>query len=165
MSGGTIGNYTLEYQIDTGTGYSAWKTLNGTNLSGETISPATGFKLKIRITTTSTNTTAITFLRIYTTTTEAAQSANLYPLDTNTVTFTGLPTGCDAVVLAAGSSTILDQRDSIAGATYSYVYSGAQTVDVGFIKPGFVPLYLRNLALTAADSSIPVSLTADRNYV
>jgi hypothetical protein len=164
MSGGTIGNYTLEYAIDTGAGYSAWKTLNGTNLSGETISPSTGFKLKIRITTTTTNTTAITFLLIRTTTTESAQSTNFYPLDTNTVTFTGLPAGCDAVVLAAGSTTILDQRDSLPGTSYSYTYSGAQNVDVGFIKPGYIPFYIRNLALTATDSSIPVSLTADRNY-
>ena len=39
-----------------------------------------------------------------------------------------------------------------------------RTVDVGFIKPGYVPLYIRNLALTTTDSSIPVALTADRNY-
>jgi hypothetical protein len=37
-------------------------------------------------------------------------------------------------------------------------------VDVGFIKPGYVPYYFRNLALGSVDSSIPVTLTADRNY-
>lgn len=164
MSGGTIGQYTLEYQINTGSGYSAWQTLSGANLSAETITPSVGFKLKIRITTSTTNTAAITFLRINTTTTETAQSTNFYPLDTNTVTFTGLPTGCDAVVLTAGTSTILDQKDALPTTTYAYSFSGAQTIDVGFIKPGYIPFYIRNLALTATDSAIPVSLTLDRNY-
>jgi hypothetical protein len=95
-----------------------------------------------------------------TTTTQAYQ----YPLEMNTVTFTGLPTGCDAVVLTAGSGTILDSKDSMAGTSYSYTYSGAQTVDVGFINPGYVPFYIRNLSLTTTDASIPVSLTQDRNY-
>jgi hypothetical protein len=82
-----------------------------------------------------------------------------------TVTFTGLPTGCDAVVLTAGTTTILDSKDSMAGTTYSYTYSGTQSVDVGFIKPGYIPFYIRNLSPPTTDSSIPVSLTADRNYV
>jgi hypothetical protein len=165
MSGGTIGNYTLEYQIDTGSGWNGtWKTLNGTNLSGETVSPTTGFKLKIRITTSVTNSTAITFLRITTLTTIAAQKAIAYPLDTNTVTFTGLPSGYDAVVLTAGTSTILAQVDSVASTSYSYQYSGAQTVDVGFICPGYKIKYIRNLPLTTTDSSIPVALEQDRAY-
>lgn len=160
----TLTNYTLEYQIDTGSGFSAWKTLNGANLSGETISPSTGFKMKYRITTLNTNTGVIRQLLVKTTTTESAQTTNLYPLDSNTITFTGLPTGCDAVVLTAGTSTIRDQRDSISGTTYAYTYSGAQNVDVGFIKPGYIPYYFRNLALATANSSIPVALTPDRNY-
>jgi len=87
-----------------------------------------------------------------------------YPLDVNTVTFTGLPTGCDVVVLTAGTSTILAQQDAGAGTTFAYTYSGAQSIDIGFIKAGYVPQYIRNLSLTTTDSSIPVSLTIDRNY-
>lgn len=81
-----------------------------------------------------------------------------------TVTFTGLPTGCDIVVLTAGTSTILQQVDAHGSTSYAWGYSGTPTVDVGFIKPGYVPYYIRGLALGATDSSIPVSLTADRNY-
>jgi hypothetical protein len=87
------------------------------------------------------------------------------PLDTNTITFTGLPTGCDAVVLTAGTSTVLAQQDSIVGTTYAYTYEGTPTIDIGFIKTGYVPFYIRSLVLTATNSSIPVSLTVDRNYV
>lgn len=81
-----------------------------------------------------------------------------------TVTFTGLPTGCDVVILTAGTSTILQQVDAHPSTSYAWGYQGTPTIDVGFLKPGYVPLYIRNLALAASDSSIPVSLTADRNY-
>jgi hypothetical protein len=83
MSGGTIGNYTLEYDIDIndGNGWTdSWSTLDGASLSAETIDPEDGFKLKIRITTTTSNLTAITYLRINTLTSSVAQ-ANLYDLD------------------------------------------------------------------------------------
>lgn len=81
-----------------------------------------------------------------------------------TVTFTGLPTGCDIVILTAGTSTILAQVDAHGSTSYGWGYQGTPTVDVGFLKPGYVPYYIRNLALSTSDSSIPVSLTADRNY-
>jgi hypothetical protein len=81
-----------------------------------------------------------------------------------TVTFTGLPVGTDIVILTAGTSTILQQVDSHGSTSYAWGYSGTPTVDVGFIKPGYVPQYIRNLALSSSDSSIPVSLSVDRNY-
>lgn len=81
-----------------------------------------------------------------------------------TVTFTGLPTGTDIVILTAGTSTILQQVDQNAGTSYAWGYQGTPTVDVGFIKPGYVPYYIRGLALGTTDSSIPVAMTADRNY-
>lgn len=164
MGGGTIGNYTLEFQYNTGAGFGAWTALTGANLAAVGAFPSTGVKLRVRITTSTTNSTAITSLYMLTTSTTTAQETQLFPLDTNTITFTGLPTGTDVVVLTAGTDTILDQRDANPTSSYAFVYSGAHTVDVGFIKPGFVPFYIRGLSLTTADSSIPVALTADRNY-
>lgn len=164
MGGGTIGNYTLEFQANTGSGFGAWTALTGANLAAVGAFPSTGVKLRVRITTSTTNSTAITSLYMLTTSTTTAQETQLFPLDTNTITFTGLPTGTDVVVLTAGTDTILAQQDENPTTSYAFTYSGAQTVDVGFIKPGFVPLYIRNLALAEADSSIPVTLTADRNY-
>ena len=172
MAGGTATNYTYEYSIDKndGNGYSTMTssaytaTTLGTALNGLTgLSAVNGFKLKLKITTGTGNTTAITSVYLTTASTTTTQ-AYQYPLDTNTVTFTGLPTGCDTVVLTAGTTTVLEQKDALAASSYSYTYSGAQSVDVGFLKPGYVPYYIRNLALAANDSTIPVSLTADRNY-
>jgi hypothetical protein len=173
MAGGTVGNYRFEYAIDKndGNGYSTLTSSSytaaalATALNGLTgIDSSKGFKLKLKISTTTGNTTAITSVYVLTNSSTTAQDYQ-YPLDTNTVTFTGLPTGCDAVVLTAGTSTILDQKDSLGTTSYAYTYSGAQTVDVGFLKPGYVPYYIRNLSLGTTDSSIPVSLSLDRNYL
>jgi hypothetical protein len=171
MAGGTVTNYTYGFQIDKNDG-AGWSTLT----SGQTaatlatamnalagISAVNGFKLRIKITTSVTNATAITSFFMLTTSTTTTQ-AYQYPLEANTVTFTGLPVGSDAVVLSAGTTTILASQDAGTGTTFSFTYSGAQSVDVGFINPGYVPLYIRNLSLTTADSSIPVAMSADRNY-
>lgn len=165
-AGSTYGNHTLEYQVDTGSGYGGtWLPLNATDLITRTFNSTTGFKLKLRATCLTANATnAITNMRVALTTTATDRKAQLYPLSVNTVTFTGLPVGCDAVTLTAGTTTVLDQKDSLVGTSYSYQYAGTPTVDVGFIKPGYIPQYIRNLALTSSDSSIPVSLTVDRNY-
>lgn len=164
MSPSAFGNYTVTYSIDTGTGYGVFKTLNAANLSAEVIPPG-GFKLKISIRTVVVNTTVIVYLTLPTLTDPISAAANPYPLDTTTVTFTGLPLGCDVVVLTAGSTTILENKDSLPSTSYGFTYSGAQTVDVGFIKPGYVPYYIRGLQLATINSTIPISLTADRNYI
>ncbi len=167
LTGTNTGNLTLEFQYDKGAGYNgAWLTLNATNLNGAgAITPSVGVRLKVRATCATANAgNLLTNIAIPTVTTASAQVDNPYPLDVNTVTFTGLPAGTDIVVLAAGTSTVLAQQDSNAGSSYGFTYSGAQSVDVGFLKPGFVPFYIRNLSLTTSDASIPVALAADRNY-
>lgn len=165
-AGSTWGNHTLEFQVDTGSGYGGtWLALNAAALIANTFNSTTGFKLKVRATCLTANAgNVLTNLRVALTTTSTDRDTKLYPLSVNTITFTGLPTGFDAVVLTAGTSTVLASVDSFVGTSYAYQYEGTPTVDVGFIKPGYVPQYIRNLALTSVDSSIPVSLTADRNY-
>jgi hypothetical protein len=167
MAGGTIGNYTLQYQLNKndGAGFGTLKTLNGANLSAETgIDPAKGVKLKIRITTATANTAAITSLYVLTNSSAAAQD-NLYPLEVVTLTLTGLQTGSDVVILQAGTTSILESADSVAGSSYGYTYSTLQDVDIGIIKQGFVPLYVRGYTLTSSNAVLPIAQTADRNYI
>lgn len=162
-------NYNYSIDLNDGNGFSTMTTDNytpttlGTSLSTLVVDAAKGFKLRLKITTITTNTTPITYVYVTTTSSATAQQYQ-YPLDINNITFTGLPTGTDVVVLQAGTETILDQADSIINTYYSFKYSGAQNIDVGFIKGGYVPKYIRDIALTTTDSSIPVSLTVDRNY-
>ena len=178
-TGVEIGNYVLGTGIG---GLAKVTNINGNTITVDTPNTATvsstitfyahqrnevlsglGFKFKIRITSVATYATAITSLSIYADSDDTSRN-KLYPLDSNIITFNGLPVGCDIVVLVAGTSTILDQKDSLSGTTYAFEYSGAQDIDVGFIKPGYIPFYLRNLSLTTTDSSIPITLTPDRNY-
>jgi hypothetical protein len=167
MSGGTIGNYSLEFQADTGAGYSgSWLALNGTNLSALTVDPTTGFKLKIRITTTTANTTAITYLMLGTITTAAAQSADLYPLDVITTTLTGLVAGSDVVVLAHGTETILATVEDNSTTSWSFTYEAAEAVDIAIYKPEYFPLTtLYDYMLSATDASIPVVQVPDPSYL
>lgn len=160
------GNHDIEFQVDTGSGYGGtWLNLTAANLIAQTFNSTTGFKLKIRATCAiAADTNVITNMRVAMTTTSAAQQTSLYPLSVNTVTFTGLPTGCDVVVLTAGTNTILASVDAGVGTTFSYQYEGTPAIDIGFIKQGYIPEYIRGLTLSSTDASIPVSLTVDRNY-
>jgi len=164
MTGGTIGNYTLEYALDTGSGYGAWKTLSAANLITESISP-TGFKMKMRITTTTTNTTAITFVRVYMQSSWEAMGSNLYPLDTITLTLTGLVAGSDVVILNAGTETERANVDANPTTSYNYVYETTGNVDIKVYKRGYIPFSIMNYTLSSTDASLPVAQVADRNYV
>jgi hypothetical protein len=167
MNGGTIGNYSLEFQADTGAGYSgSWLALNGTNLSALTVSPAVGFKLKIRITTSTANTTEITYLMMGTTTTVSEQSANLYPLDVITTTLTGLVAGSDVVVLSHGTETILATVEDNPSSSWPFTYEAAEAVDIAIYKPEYFPLTtLYDYMLSATDASIPVVQVPDPSYL
>lgn len=168
ITGTNTANVSYEFQADKGAGYGGtWLTLNAANLTAQgAITPATGVRLKVRATCTVANAgNLLTNIAIPTVTTSVDQGASPYPLDVTTVTFTGLQIGTDIVVLTAGTATILAQQDSNSGATYDYVYEGTPIVDVGFIKTGFVPLYLRGLVLGAVNASIPIAMTADRSFI
>lgn len=161
-------NLTVEFQVNTGSGYGGtWQTLNATNLVAVgAINPAVGVKLKIRVTATASSaTTSLTQIAIATVTTSTAQKNNLYPLDMVTLTLTGLPVGCDIFILQAGTTNIITAVDSWASSSFSYAYDTPQSVDIGFVKPGYVPYYIRNYSLQSSNVTLPISLTPDRNYL
>jgi hypothetical protein len=165
ITGTNTGNFTLEYQINTGSGFSAWKALTGANLVTETISSVTGFKLKIRATVATANATnALTYIRIDTTTTDPAQDEQ-YPLDTYTLTLTGLQANSDIVIYQAGTTTIRESVDANPSTSWGYLYSAIEAVDIGIFIAGYIPFYIRNYSLTSADASIPVAQVIDRAYL
>ena len=111
LIGTNTGNFTIEYQIDINNdnGFNgAWKTLNTTNLTAETISPSAGFNLKIKLTTaTSAIDNALAQIKISTVTSNTAQTTNLYPLDLATVTLTGLTSGSCVYILNTDDNIVL----------------------------------------------------------
>jgi hypothetical protein len=173
MAGGTATNYTYDYAIDKndGNGWSTMTTNNytattlGAALNGITgISAVNGFKLRLEITTGTTNATAITSVYMPMTSTTTTQ-AYQYPLDTITLTLSGLQTGSDISITTAGTDTELVNVNENAGATYGYVYSTPQNIDIAVYKQGYVPYFVRNYSLTSSDSSVPIAQVADRNYL
>jgi hypothetical protein len=170
--GGAIGNFRFKYQIDKNDG-NGWSTITAQLTAAELqaslyaqtgISATNGFKLKVQIDTTSTNTAAVTFLTIWTTTDWTTQEAVAYPLDTNTLTITGLQTGSDVVIYEAGTTTVLGSVDANPTTSWAYVYSGADSIDIGVFKNGFVPFFIRGLVIGTTDASVPVAQASDRNY-
>ncbi len=137
------------------------------HLPSETgINAELGFKLKIRILTTTTNVAAISSLSVYTNSTTTSR-AYTYPLDTATLTLTGLVSGSDVVILQPGTSTEYINVDSNAGTTFTYVYDSdvVTSVDVAVYKAGYVPFFVRNFTVTSAGASLPIAQIADRTYI
>lgn len=94
LTGTGTGNFTYEYALDTGSGFGSYNNLTAANLSSETISPSTGFRLKLRITTSTANATnALTYIRIATDSTLSDQQNNRYPLDYSSIVLNGLVPG------------------------------------------------------------------------
>ena len=81
-----------------------------------------------------------------------------------TLTVSVNQTGCDVVILAAGTNTVLASVDAQAGTTFSYPYNSASNVDIGVIKQGFTVNYTYNFALTGANTTLPINLLPDRTY-
>jgi hypothetical protein len=142
MAGGTATNYTYEYSIDKndGAGYSTLttsaytETTLGTALSGITgISAVNGFKLKLKITTGTANTTAITSVYLTTASTTTTQ-AYQYPLDTVPVTVTVKDGSTLAVVagvrvriitVAGGNAVLSGVTDALGVVTGTTQYTEA----------------------------------------
>jgi len=160
------GNFSIEYAIDTGSGYSEFETASGTNLSGKTIS-ATGFGLKIRIkVTTASSTNAVNGLQIHTTTTISDQKSNLYPLSVAEVELTGLKSGSEVrAYLGTDPSTATEISGAESSGT-SYSFNQSYAGQAGYIQIfalGYLPIKL-DITYSEDDISIPIQQSVDRQY-
>lgn len=135
------------------------------------ISPSTGFKLKVKITSTDASTTnALTYLSLDASTTLSDQKNNTYPLETNNVKFdlTGLSDGTTVVLL--NSSNIEVDRKTIVGATYSYNYEwnsddGDKLNNKCLVwKNNKFPIKINNIPLGQTNLTIPVIQNDDLIY-
>lgn len=161
------GNHDIEFQVDTGSGYGGtWLNLTAANLTANTFNSTTGFKLKIRATCAiAAATNVITNMRVALTTTSTDRDTKLYPLNTITLTLTGLVAGSDVTILTAGTETVLATQEENAGTTYDYVYETPQSVDVAIYQPGYMPFFIRTYALGSADATLPCAQVADPSYL
>lgn len=167
MSGGTIGNYILEYQVDSGSGYpETWYSASAENLGTLQFEPTTGFKLKLKISTRNNNTNAITYLRFNTISTPAAQSSSLYDLDTNILELTGLITGSEIRAYVGTDPVTATEIGGIesSNSTFSFVHSsGGQSGFIVIHSLGY-QYYKLNYTYESDDVSIPIQQILDRQY-
>lgn len=143
-SGSTWGNHTLEYQVDTGSGYGGtWLALNATSLITNTFTGTTGFKLKIRATCLTANAgNVLTNLRVALTTTAVARKATLYPLSVNTVTVEGLVSGSRIVAKQNNDGTLIANIAETGGtATFTTEYAAAIAIEARKASgsPNYIP--------------------------
>lgn len=166
LSGVNTGNLLYEYDLDTGSGFSGtYQTINGANLSAETISP-TGFRPRIRMTTQATATTSITGFAIRTDTTLAAQAANLYPLEQVLISASVL---ADSQVQLYNVTTDTEiDNQFVTGTSYSYAVtteaSNNDVIRLRVTKKGY--LGAEAVAIFAsANLSFLISQVVDEQYV
>jgi hypothetical protein len=85
----TSTNMTVEYQINTGSGYGGtWKTLNAANLFAETVDEVAGFYFKIKCSANATSASNLLTVVYALTSSNATAQAIQYPLDVVPVTIT-----------------------------------------------------------------------------
>lgn len=166
-TGATVASITnaTVFTLSTASTNSTLQTLAVSSIHSETgIVAATGFKMKVRVRINTYAATNLLTTVAIPTSVSAQYQATQYPLDTLTLSFTGLSTGSDVVILAAGTNTERASVDANATSTWSYVYSVQESVDIGVFKAGYVPFYIRNYSLGSTNASLPVAQVPDRNY-
>lgn len=160
-SGARWGNHDIEFQIDTGSGWNGtWLALTAANLTAQTISATTGFKLKVRVTcATASATNAITNMRIAMTTTDAAQGTNLYPFATGTIEVTNLVTGSRVKATKVSDGTVLYNGAESGGVvSFQTDYIGAISIEAR--KASAAPYYQPWVTQVTSVSGSTVSATA-----
>lgn len=170
-------NYSYEYAIDinNGSGFSAMtaasytSTTIGTALSNITgIGSIKGFKLKLKLTTNTTNTSPITSLLISTISTAVAQGYQ-YPLDQVTTTLTANTslTGAEIRIydldnLPAGSlGSELKGVESLTG-SFAFTTNASNNVWIQIIQTGYQE-YGQSYTVASLDNTLSVILSQELN--
>jgi hypothetical protein len=174
MAGGTATNYTYEFSINKndGNGFSTLTTSNytattlGAALSTITgINASIGFKLKLKINTSTTNATAITSVYLTTVSTTTAQDFQ-YPLDALLLELTDLKpnsevrayTGVDPI-----SAVEIGGIES-SGTTFSFTHSsGGVSGYIQILANGYQNITLP-ITYSLTNQSIPIQQQLDRQY-
>jgi hypothetical protein len=170
MSGGTLTNYTYIFQIDKNDG-NGWSqesspldaTLFGFVLELMTgIDPSLGFKLRLRITTSTTNTSLITSFYINTESSAAAQEYQ-YPLDVLTLAVNGVVAGSRIrVTKTIDDSLLFNQLCSGTFFNFTTEYSGEVRIEIrnGLTTDSYKPWF----TIVTVGSGATVTALQEKDY-
>jgi hypothetical protein len=169
ITGTNAANHTLEFQADTGSGFSGtWLSLNGANLAAVTVTPSVGVRLRVRArVNTASATNALTYIRIDTVTNATAQQIQ-HPLPgiIATLKLTGLQSGTEIHVYRSIDDIEIAGVESLVGNIFEYTYDYTQDINiyVTIIKPGYKWQRLDGLVLGNVSQTIPVFQVQDLIY-
>lgn len=165
------GNHTFTYRLDTGSGFSgAFKILNATNLTAESISPS-GFRLQIRVScnTANANNAIRQFFTIPMVTTANDQNQILYPL-TKAVTLkiTNAVSGAHCVIIRnSNGARLLDaiaNSQGEASTNYEYVVGGGDIAATAKVRlAGYKPFEVP-VTITSTGVTVPAVFPIDSSY-
>lgn len=167
---GTTTGLNILYDIDNGAGFSGvWKSATAQNLTAEVVSP-TGFKMRVRVEANGSQGSAsnIQTISFPTTTTVADQAANLYDLETVSLTLTGLKPGTE-VRAYVGTDPLnaveISGVEETASNSFTFAHSAAgQTGFIRIFALGYQPIYFDPYVYPSTDTTILVQQVVDRNY-
>ena len=170
MAGGTATNYGYKYQIDKndGNGWSAESgtltpTTLGSTLNGLTgISASLGFKLRLRITTSTTNATAITSVYLTTVSTTTAQDYQ-YPLDTFSINVTGVVAGSRIIIKKTSDNSVLFNQ-YVSGTSYSFTTDYAGEVKIEVRKGDPLDSYKPWFTIATIGAGLTVTALQEKDY-
>lgn len=146
-------------------------TVSGTlvfnQLPSEAALPSTGFKIKVKIATSTVNATAITSLYFYTLST-ATTRAYTYPLDTvaASLSLTGLKANSEVRVFRTSDDVELAGiEDSGTSFTYNYSWTGVDTdVYIVIHHLNYLPIRYDGQTLGQSGLTLPIQQVGDRQY-
>jgi hypothetical protein len=94
--------------------------------------------------------------------------ATVTVVNARNLTLSPIVSGSDVVIYAAGTTTVIESSQDIAGTSYVYDYPASEAgnlIDIGVFKAGYVPFYIRAYTKSNADASVPISQVVDRFYI
>jgi hypothetical protein len=160
VSGTNTGNIALTYDLDKGTGFSGtFKTLNATNLSGETGISTKGVKIRLRARCATANSgNILRTVSIYGVTSASDITSNFYPYNEPPVQVTGGQSSSIVSVFRNSDGRLLDD---VVGSSPIIVYPewfSDTACTLRIRKPGWAPVE-SGFTLTEAGLSYPVTQT------
>lgn len=173
LAGTNTGNFSITYQIDkAGAGYGSWKALTGANLNGEgSLNTEPGFKMKIKIKTTTANASnLLNYISMPMNTSNATQSSMLYPEEENphTLTIYNVTPGTEIVIYnSTWTSELRRETVSTNTYTYNYIYDssvGTQQIHILFWHNNKQILVQKNINLPDYDVSLQITQLPDLIY-
>jgi hypothetical protein len=162
-------NMNLTFQYDIGSGYNGtYLALTGANLNAiGAITPSVGFKLKIKLsTTTSSATNKISLLKIPLVTNSTAQ-ATQYPVPGIPVVLTGLVAGTEVRAYVGTDPATATEIGGIESSTTSFTFTHNNTGSAGYIVVFALGYIAITIPVTYSSSSVSflIQQQVDRQYL